>query len=59
MDVKIPIPIDEILKKKIVEDMKAIIDNKNEAKKRAQSYSIMNRQENLMGIRNKAKIGNL
>lgn len=58
-DVKIPIPIDENLKNKIVEDMKAIIDNKNEAKKRAQSYSIMNRQENLMGIRNKAKIGNL
>ena len=32
-DVKIPIPIDENLKNKIVEDMKAIIDNKNEAKK--------------------------
>ncbi len=59
MDVKIPIPTDETLKAKIIEDMKEIIKNKNEAKKRAQSYSIHNRQENLMGIRNKAKIGNL
>lgn len=59
MEVKIPIPIDDKLKMKIIDDMKMIIENKNEAKKRAQSYSILNKQENLMGIRNKAKIGNL
>lgn len=59
MEVKIPIPTDEQLKNSIITDMKEIIKNKNEAKKRAQSYSILNKQENLMGIRNKAKIGNL
>jgi len=59
MEVKIPIPVDENLKNKIVNDMREIIDNKNNAKLRAQSYSILNKQENLMGIRNKAKIGNL
>lgn len=59
MEVKIPIPTDEQLKNRIIADMKEIIKNKNEAKKRAQSYSILNKQENLMGIRNKAKIGNL
>jgi len=59
MDVVIPIPTDENLKNKIINDMKEIIENKNEAKKRAQSYSIKDKQENLMGIRNKAKIGNL
>lgn len=59
MEVKIPIPTDDDLKNKIIEDMRLIIENKNEAKKRAQSYSILNKKENLMGIRNKAKIGNL
>lgn len=59
MEVKIPIPTDMQLKKKIIDDMKEIIDNKNEAKKKAQSYLILNKQENLMGIRNKAQIGNL
>ena len=59
MEVKIPIPTDGEMKKRIIDDMIVIIKNKNEAKLRAQSYSIMNRTENLMGIRNKAKIGNL
>ncbi len=59
MEVKIPIPTDESLKKKVIDDMRIIIENKNEAKKKAQSYSILNKRENLMGIRNKAKIGNL
>ena len=59
MDVKIPIPIDIKLKMKIIKDVREIVESKNNAKRNAQSYSIMNRQENLMGIRNKAKIGNL
>jgi type I restriction enzyme M protein len=59
MEVKIPIPIDEKLKKTIIDDMKEIIKNKNEAKQKAQSYIVLNKRENLMGIRNKAKIGNL
>ena len=59
MEVKIPIPTDEKLKESIIADMKQIIENKNDAKKRAQSYSILNKNEKLMGIRNKAKIGNL
>ena len=59
MEVKIPIPTDPILISNIEMDMKKIIENKNEAKVKAQSYHILNRQENLMGIRNKAKIGNL
>lgn len=59
MEVKIPIPTDEELKNKIINDMKQIIENKDEAKKKAQSYLIRDKRENLMGIRNKAKIGNL
>lgn len=59
MEVKIPIPTDDVLKSRIIDDMKIIINNKNEAKKKAQSYIIMTKQENLMGLRNKAKIGNL
>lgn len=59
MEVKIPIPIDENLKRTIIDDMKEIIKNKNEAKQKAQSYTVFNKRENLMGIRNKAKIGNL
>ena len=59
MEVKIPIPIDKDLRDKIIKDVKLIIENKNNAKKIAQSYSILDKQENLMGIKNKAKIGNL
>ncbi len=59
MEVKIPIPIDEQLKKELSEKVKKIILNKQEAKLIAQSYKLLNKTENLMGIKNKAKIGNL
>ena len=59
MEVKIPIPIDEQLKKELSDKVKKIILNKQEAKLIAQSYKLLNKTENLMGIKNKAKIGNL
>ena len=59
MEVKIPIPTNEVLKATIIEETRRIIEAKNIAKLKAQSYVIMNRTENLMGIKNKAKIGNL
>lgn len=59
MEVKIPIPVDEQLKKEISEKVQKIILNKQEAKLTAQSYKLLNKTENLMGIKNKAKIGNL
>lgn len=59
LEVKIPIPTNKALVDKIIKDVTKIIADKNEAKEKAQSYSIQNHVENLMGIKNKAKIGNL
>ena len=59
MDVKIPIPINLDTRKKIAEDVASIMAEKNKAKEVAQAYVIKGVQENLMGIKNKAKIGNL
>lgn len=59
MDVKIPIPIDSDLRNKIISNIADIILNKEKAKIDAQSYRLLERTENLMGIKNKAKIGNL
>jgi hypothetical protein len=58
-EVKIPIPIDEKIKSDIVENVSKIIENKQQAKIYAQDYKLLNKNENLMGIKNKAKIGNL
>ena len=58
-EVKIPIPIDENIKEEIILNVKSIIDNKENAKLFAQQFKLMNKTENLMGIKNKAKIGNL
>ena len=59
MEVKIPIPVNQEQTRQITTDVEKIIKEKNEAKKKAQSYSINGKSETLMGIRNKAKIGNL
>ena len=59
MDVKIPIPTNPNIRKKITSDVELIMKNKNGAKEVAQAYIIKGLQENLMGIKNKAKIGNL
>jgi type I restriction enzyme M protein len=59
LEVKIPIPTNDNLKRAIIEDTRKIIEDKSAAKLKAQSYVIMSRTENLMGIKNKAKIGNL
>lgn len=59
MEVQIPIPKNKDLNNRIITDVQTIISNKNEAKLKAQSYQIKDKQENLMGIKNKAKIGNL
>lgn len=59
MDVKIPIPINSETRKKIATDVELIMQQKNQAKEIAQAYLIKGLHENLMGIKNKAKIGNL
>lgn len=59
LEVQIPIPTNEELKNTLIEETRKIIEAKNAAKQKAQSYVIMNHTENLMGIKNKAKIGNL
>lgn len=58
-EVKIPIPTNETLQTSIINDTKKIIDSKYRAKIKAQSYNILGKTENIMGIKNKAKIGNL
>lgn len=58
-EVKIPIPTDQNLKVNIINNIKAIIEEKQKAKLIAQSYTLLDKTENLMGIKNKAKIGNL
>lgn len=58
-EVKIPIPIDEKIKSDIVKNVSEIITHKENAKLYAQDYNLMDKTENLMGIKNKAKIGNL
>ena len=59
MDVRIPIPTDVELRNKIIANISEIIGQKERAKLHAQSYTILGKTENLMGIKNKAKIGNL
>ena len=58
-DIIVPIPKDQKLKNKMHQEIKSIIDNKKLGKKTSQSYNLLNKKENLMGIINKAKIGNL
>lgn len=58
-EVKVPIPIDEKIKFDIIENVSKIIKNKELGKLYAQDYILLNKTENLMGIKNKAKIGNL
>ena len=59
LEVKIPIPIDEEIKSDIVENVKEIMTQKENAKLFAQEYNLLGKTENLMGIINKAKLGNL
>lgn len=59
LEVKIPIPVNSKIKEEITEVIKNIIKNKRDAKHQAQSYNLINKMENLMGLKNKAKIGNL
>jgi type I restriction enzyme M protein len=58
-EVKVPIPTDKNEQKRIINEVKAIIKNKRDAKFHAQNYEILGKKENLMGIKNKAKLGNL
>ena len=58
-DIIIPIPKDSKLKKKMHNEIKEIIDQKKQGKKISQSFRLLEKHENLMGIKNKAKIGNL
>ena len=59
MEVKIPIPTNEDLKQEIASKIETIIEEKQKAKQIAQSFFMLGKKENLMGIKNKAKIGNL
>lgn len=59
MEVIVPIPKDNNIKNKIINMTKKIIIDKENAKIVAQSYKLHSKEENLMGIKNKANIGNL
>jgi type I restriction enzyme M protein len=59
LEVKVPIPTDVDEQNRIINEMKTIIKNKRDAKFHAQNYNILGKQENLMGIKNKATLGNL
>ena len=59
LEVKVPIPLDRKERGAIEEAVRKIIKDKRDAKEKAQSYEIMKKEENLMGIKNKAKLGNL
>jgi type I restriction enzyme M protein len=59
LEVKVPIPIDIDEQNRIISEIKTIIKNKRDAKFHAQNYNILGKQENLMGIKNKATLGNL
>ena len=58
-EVKIPIPVDRDEQERIINEVKTIIKNKRDAKYLAQNYTILGKQENLMGIKNKSTLGNL
>lgn len=59
LDVKIPIPLKQEKVSKIINDVKNIMESKYRAKLMAQNYSIYKDSENLMGIKNRSKLGNL
>ncbi|MBQ3623781.1 MAG: N-6 DNA methylase [Bacteroidaceae bacterium] len=59
MEVIVPIPKDNNIKNEIINMTKRIIIDKENAKIVAQSYKLHGKEENLMGIKNKANIGNL
>lgn len=59
LEVKIPIPRDLQYNKDIIKMTKAIIKVKRDAKAKLQGYKFNNKVESLMGIKNKAKLGNL
>lgn len=58
-EVQIPIPVDNEIKKDIIINVKKTIADKKQGKLFAQEYKLLDKTENLMGIKNKAKIGNL
>ncbi len=59
LEVKVPLPKNHKETKAIIDMVKKSIYDKRGAKLSAQTYLINGKMENLMGIRNKAKIGNL
>lgn len=58
-EVYLPIMIDEKAKMDMHNKIKNIISVKRDAKYYAQNYKFFDKYENLMGIKNKAKLGNL
>nr|WP_319373877.1 N-6 DNA methylase [uncultured Methanobacterium sp.] len=59
LEVKIPIPRTKKEQKKISNVIERIITKKREGKLISQNYKVLNKSENLMGIINKGRIGNL
>ena len=59
LEIMVPIPTDIEEQERIISEIKMIIKNKRNAKFHAQNYTILGKQENLMGIKNKATLGNL
>lgn len=59
LEVVLPIPINQSIKDKISKDVKLVISQKRNCKEKVQNYKLLGKNENLMGIKNKAKLGNL
>ncbi len=58
-EVYLPIMVDKKEMDELDEKIKEIINLKRDAKKYAQNYELFDKVENIMGIKNKAKLGNL
>ena len=59
LEVKIPIPKDKKYKNKISNVVKSIVNERNKLRQKANSMKFESNVENVMGIKNKAKLGNL
>lgn len=59
LEVVLPIPVNQSIKDQISKDVERVISQKRECKEKVQNYKLLGKNENLMGIKNKAKLGNL
>jgi Type I restriction-modification system methyltransferase subunit len=58
-EIVLPIPTDLEIINKLDSDVRDVISKKRESRIIAQNYEVLNKNENMMGIKNKGKLGNL